>query len=405
MTVLKKDVELIGLIGLAHSISHFFHLILVPLFPWIKEEFGLSYSELGLLMTVFYTCSSVVQAISGIWVDRHGARPILFIGMLLLIIGASVLGMANSYTLLLLGIGVAGMGNGVFHPVDYTLMNQLVLPKNLPHAYSIHGITGYAGWAMAPLFLLSLTALFDSWRMAIFGAAVLAFLVLCVLIYRRETINDMKSRQDLEVAPHSLTVLSVLKLPSIWMSWLFFFFTAFSFAGIQSFSSTALVDIYQIPISVTATSYTLFMVSSALGLVAGGFVAAKIAQPDRVITTSFLVSGVMAIIAGVGVFPGWCVPIIFALMGFGSGMAGPARDLMVRAATPPGASGRVFGMVYSGIDLGSATGPILFGLIMDWKNPQMIFYAIAFFQLGAILVASQLNRYNLNYQMSLKPIS
>ena len=209
----------------------------------------------------------------------------------------------------------------------------------------------------------------------------------------------------MEVAPHSLTVLSVLKLPSIWMSWLFFFFTAFSFAGIQSFSSTALVDIYQIPISVTATSYTLFMVSSALGLVAGGFVAAKIAQPDRVITTSFLVSGVMAIIAGVGVFPGWCVPIIFALMGFGSGMAGPARDLMVRAATPPGASGRVFGMVYSGIDLGSATGPILFGLIMDWKNPQMIFYAIAFFQLGAILVASQLNRYNLNHQMSLKPIS
>ena len=351
MTVLKKDVELIGLIGLAHSISHFFHLILVPLFPWIKEEFGLSYSELGLLMTVFYACSSVVQAISGIWVDRHGARPILFIGMLLLIIGASILGMANSYTLLLLGIGVAGMGNGVFHPVDYTLMNQLVLPKNLPHAYSMHGITGYAGWAMAPLFLLSLTALFDSWRMAIFGAAVLAFLVLCVLIYRRETINDMKSRQDLEVAPHSLTVLSVLKLPSIWMSWLFFFFTAFSFAGIQSFSSTALVDIYQIPISVTATSYTLFMVSSALGLVAGGFVAAKIAQPDRVITTSFLVSGVMAIIAGIGVFPGWCVPIIFALMGFGSGMAGPARDLMVRAATPPGASGRVFGMVYSGIDL------------------------------------------------------
>jgi len=138
------------------------------------------------------------------------------------------------------------------------------------------------------------------------------------------------------------------------------------------------------------------MICSALGLIAGGFVATKISDPDRVITTAFLISGVMAIVTGMGIFPGWTVPVLFALMGFGGGMAGPARDLMVRAGTPKGASGRVFGLVYSGIDFGAASGPVLFGLFMDWKSPEIIFYSIAVLQLFAVLVAHLLNQHNKN---------
>jgi MFS family permease len=392
----KKDVELISLIGLAHSISHFFHLIIAPLFPWIKVEFGLSYAELGLLMTVFYMVSSVIQTTSGVFVDRYGARPILFIGIFLLCISALILGFSQSYTMLIIGVTVAGLGNGVFHPVDYTMINNLVKPQNLAHAYSIHGVTGYLGWAAAPLFLLSLTALFDSWRVALFGASILAGVVLIVMLYRRDQLAEHAVIENPEEPVIPIPTLQIFKLPSMWMSWLFFYLTAFGFAGIQSFSSSALIDIYQIPISLTASSYTLFMISSAVGLIAGGFVATKISNPDHVITTAFFLSGVVAIITGLGIFPGWTVPILFALMGFGGGMAGPARDLMVRAGTPKGASGRVFGLVYSGIDFGAASGPLLFGLFMDWKSPEIIFYSIAALQLIAVLVAHLLNQYNKN---------
>jgi MFS family permease len=392
----KKDVEIVSLIGLAHSISHFFHLIIAPLFPWIKVEFGLSYAELGLLMTTFYVVSSVVQSTSGLLVDRYGARPILFIGIFFLMISAFILGISQTYTMLLIGVSIAGLGNGVFHPVDYTMINHLVKEKNLAHAYSVHGVTGYLGWAAAPLFLLSLTALFDSWRVAEFGAGILAGIVLLVLLYRRKQLEDHVVDKHHEEKEVPIATLAIFKLPSMWMSWLFFYLTSFGFAGIQSFSSSALVDIYQIPISLTASSYTLFMICSALGLIAGGFVATKISDPDRVITTAFLISGVMAIVTGMGIFPGWTVPVLFALMGFGGGMAGPARDLMVRAGTPKGASGRVFGLVYSGIDFGAASGPVLFGLFMDWKSPEIIFYSIAVLQLIAVLVAHLLNQHNKN---------
>jgi MFS family permease len=392
----KKDVEIISLIGLAHSISHFFHLIIAPLFPWIKVEFGLTYAELGLLMTTFYVVSSVVQSTSGLLVDRYGARPMLFIGIFFLMISAFILGFAQTYTMLVIGVSIAGLGNGVFHPVDYTMINHLVKEKNLAHAYSVHGVTGYLGWSAAPLFLLSLTALFDSWRVAEFGAGVLAGIVLLILLYRRKQLEDHEVDKHYEEKEAPIATLAIFKLPSMWMSWLFFYLTSFGFAGIQSFSSSALVDIYQIPISLTASSYTLFMICSALGLIAGGFVATKISDPDRVITTAFLISGVMAIVTGLGIFPGWTVPVLFALMGFGGGMAGPARDLMVRAGTPKGASGRVFGLVYSGIDFGAASGPVLFGLFMDWKSPEIIFYSIALLQLIAVLVAYLLNQHNKN---------
>jgi MFS family permease len=391
----KKDVELIGLIGLAHSISHFFHLILAPLFPFIKSEFGLNYAQLGLLMTTFFVVSSVVQSTSGVLVDRYGPRLILFIGIGFLIAGALTLGVSQNYFMLLLGVSLAGIGNGVFHPVDYTMINHLVTPKNLPHAYSVHGVTGYIGWACAPLFLLGLTAVFNNWRIAEFGAGALAFFVLSILILRRHLLEDDHHHAEKQTdRPAPIPTIQIFKLPSMWLSWLFFYLTSFGFAGIQSFSSSALVEIYHIPISLTASSYTLFMVFSAIGLVVGGFVATKIRDPDRVITTAFIVSGLMAIITGLGIFPGWTIPMIFALMGLGGGMAGPARDLMVRAGVPKGAAGRVFGLVYSGIDVGAASGPLLFGLFMDWKSPETIFYAIAVFQLLAVFVAHQLNQFN-----------
>lgn len=393
MKTSRKDIELIGLIGTAHSISHFFHLILAPLFPWLKVEFGLTYAELGLLMTVFFVVSTMVQASAGFWVDHSGARPVLLTGVATLGLAALVLGFAPNYWILMLGAGLAGMGNGVFHPADYTLINKLVKPKNLAHAYSVHGVTGYLGWAAAPVFLLGFTAL-SGWRSALFAASALAFSVWLLLWVRRATIHDhpkthQEHHEPIEKAPVAAP-FAFLKLPSIWMCWGFFFLTAMALGGIQSFSPSALRAIYDIPATLTATAYTCFMLASAGGMLLGGFIVSRVGQPDRIIASAFVMSGCMAVVAGSGFLPGFMVPVIFALMGLGAGVAGPSRDLMIRSATPKGSTGRVYGMVYSGLDLGMATGPILFGLLMDSNMPAVIFYGIACFQVCAILTAVRL---------------
>src|SRR6267142_3396889 len=188
---IRRDASVIGLVGMAHSISHFSQLLLAPLFPWLKEAFAVSYVELGLLMTIFFVVSCAVQALSGFVVDRVGPRPILFGGLGLLATAAFGFAASQSYWMLAFFSVVAGVGNGVFHPVDYTLLNRKVHPSRLGHAFSVHGITGSLGWALAPAMLGPLAIAF-SWRVALACAGALVLAVLAVLWFaRRELALDM----------------------------------------------------------------------------------------------------------------------------------------------------------------------------------------------------------------------
>ena len=168
-----------GLVGLAHCVSHFSQLLLPPLFPWLKDAFHASYAELGFLLTVFFVVSCAVQTVSGFVVDRFGPRPILFGGIALLAAAAFGFAASTSYAMLVAFAVVAGVGNGVFHPVDYTLLNRKINAARLGHAFSVHGITGSLGWALAPAILVPIALAF-SWRVALVVAGVLALVVLVV---------------------------------------------------------------------------------------------------------------------------------------------------------------------------------------------------------------------------------
>jgi FSR family fosmidomycin resistance protein-like MFS transporter len=397
---LRHDAQVIGLVGLAHSVSHFFHLILAPLFPWIKVEFGLSYSQLGLLMTVFFVVSAIVQTVSGFIVDRFGARPILFFGMTCLGTSALMLSVSPTYGMLMLGAAVAGMGNGVFHPVDFTLLNKHVSQSRLGHAFSVHGISGNLGWAAAPVFLVTIANL-ASWRTALVGASILAFTVLAALIIYRKALDPRHVRESVgkgtaqsETPAGSASMLDFLKLPQVWACWAFFLITTFALSGIQSFSASALTQIYGVSLSLATASYTVFMLSSAGGMIIGGFLAGRIANHDRIIAYSFMLSGTVAVLVGMNWFPGWSVPLLLGLIGFGAGVAGPSRDLLVRAAAPKGATGRVYGVVYSGLDIGLAGGPLLFGAIMDASHPTWLFIGVGLFQMIAIFTAVTVGKGN-----------
>ena len=387
----RQDAQLIGLVGMAHLISHFSQLLLAPLFPWLKDAFDASYAELGLLMSIFFVVSCVVQALSGFVVDRFGPRPVLFAGLTLL--GSAAFGFASSHsygTLAAFSV-VAGAGNGVFHPVDYTLLNRKVHASRLGHAFSVHGVTGSLGWALAPAMLVPLTIAYG-WRVALMCAGALAFGVLAVLWLNREQLAlDMAHARrpgaDAASAAPGEGSLSFLKIPAVWMCFAFFFFYAMALSGVQAFAPEAARLLHGVPVNVAAMCLTVYMVCSAGGMVVGGFLASDPARCERIIGAGFGVAALVALTIGFADIPAMAVPVLFGAMGFGAGIAGPSRDLIVKRASPPNATGRVYGVVYSGLDIGQAVAPLMFGTLMDLHRPSQVWLGIAAVQ-GVLIVSA-----------------
>jgi MFS family permease len=380
----RRDVTTIGLIGLAHGTSHFHHLLLPPLFPAFIHDFGLSYSELGLLVTVFFIISGVGQALAGFLVDRIGARPVLFAALGSFVLASVAAALAQSYAGLMLAAAFAGLGNAPFHPVDFTILNKRISAKRLGHAFSVHGITGNLGWALAPVFLIGLSSATGSWRMAYVGTALVALTVLLLLISQRDAIDDRQGSWGTApggAAAHKAVAdehpMAFLKLPSVWLCFSFFFWTTAALSAIQSFSSPALARMYGLPLSVTAFVVTGYMLCGAAGMVVGGFLVARVARLERTIAAAMALAAVLLLL----VASGWLAPYLAAaaaaLAGFGTGLAGPSRDMLIKRAAPPGATGRVYGTVYSGLDTGFALAAPVFGAMLDRGLTSGIFYGAA----------------------------
>lgn len=390
---LAQDARTIGLVGLAHGTSHFFHMLLPPLFPWLISDFSLNYSQLGLLVSVFFVISGVGQALSGFLVDRVGARPVLFAALACFALAGLVAAWAPGYGGLLLAAALAGLGNAPFHPVDFTILNKRVSQPRLGHAFSVHGITGNLGWAAAPVFMAGLTAATGSWRVACAGAALLAALVLMAMVWHRQALDDRQGRWAHATRPTAPGTaaehpMAFLKLPSVWLCFSFFFWTTCALSAIQSFASPALQSLYGLPLAVTSLVVTGYMLTGAAGMVIGGFLVAKVERLERTIGVSLVGSGVLLAVVGLGMLPGPGAVLVAALAGLGTGLAGPSRDMLIKRAAPPGATGRVYGTVYSGLDLGFAVAPPLLGLLMDRGAAPGIFYAAAFALLFAVVSAA-----------------
>ncbi len=386
---LRRDATLIGLVGLAHGISHFSQLLLAPLFPWLKDVFDVSYAQLGFLMTIFFVVSCVSQTLSGFWVDRYGPRPVLMAGLGL--VGLAALGFAasTSYAMLAAFSVLAGTGNGVFHPVDYTLLNRGVSQPRLGHAYSVHGITGSLGWALAPAMMVPLTLAF-SWRVALLCASGLAFTVLAVLWLRRA---DLDAANRPAAAPATAAnaapdhALAFLKIPAVWMCFGFFLLYAGALSIIQTFATQSAAQLHAVPAHLAAMCLSIYMVCSACGTLLGGFLAADEARCERVVGCAFGLAAVLALCMGYTDVPALAVPVLFGAMGLAGGIAGPSRDMLVKRSTPDNASGRVYGVVYAGLDIGQAVVPLGVGLLMDHGAFRSV-WAVMALLMGALVVSA-----------------
>ncbi|MDE2452930.1 MAG: MFS transporter, partial [Burkholderiales bacterium] len=312
---------------------------------------------------------------------------VLFAGIGLL--GCAALGFAasTSYAMLAGFSVLAGVGNGVFHPVDYTLLNRKVSKARLGHAYSAHGISGSLGWALAPVVLVPLTMAY-SWRVALVCASTIAFGVMALLWLRRDDLT----LEAAAPAPQRVQEGSFdfLRIPAVWMCFaFFFFFYAGVLSVVQSFASESARQLHAVPAPWAAMCLSIYMVCAAGGMLLGGFLAVNPERCERVVGAAFAVAAVVALTIGFADLPGWAVPLAFGLLGVASGTAGPSRDLLVKRSAPDNATGRVYGVVYAGLDIGQAVVPLFVGTLMDHHQYRGVWVVMALLQ--AVLILSAFN--------------
>lgn len=377
------EVRTIAAVGIAHATSHFFQLVLPPLFPFLIAEFDVSYTQLGLLITIFWLTSGIGQPVAGFLVDRFGARTMLLTGLGLYVAATYSMSMATSFWMLYPCVAVAAVGNCVFHPADFTILNASVRASHIGRAFSVHTLGGNLGWALAPGFVL-VAAGVAGWRGALAAAAVLGSAVWVMVWLNRAALHDGVHGTG-AARPHHPLDVRVLFTPSVVLCFCYFLLLAAALIAVQNFLVPVLGALHGTPLAVAGTALTGFLLGSSAGVIVGGIVADRSAQHAGVIAAGL--AGSATAFAVVSQVPLGAAALVLctAVAGFLSGLTTPSRDMLVRSATPKGATGRVFGFVYSGLDAGGALAPVTVGILLDHGQPHLALWAVSGLLLGCIL--------------------
>jgi FSR family fosmidomycin resistance protein-like MFS transporter len=381
---LRQDVKVIGLVALAHGLSHFYQIATAVLFPLIKDELGVSYAALGATVGLYYIVSGVCQTLAGFAVDRFGARRVLFAGLALAVAGALLAGLARNYAMLVLAAVVGGLGNSVFHPVDFSILNARVDRRRLGYAFSWHGIAGYLGYAVAPAYGIAMAGAFG-WRGALLGAAAIGAVVVVLLAANRESLQAAPVRAR-EGAP---ALQALLQLPVL-MVFGYFVMLGVAFIAIQTFGIATMMSLYGADAALASAALTAYLLGGATGIFCGGFVAVRATRHDLVAVAGMATSASLFFVLASAWLPAAVLPLVLGVAGFSGGITNPSRDLIVRGATPAGATGKVYGFVYSGLDVGSMVTPVLFGWLLDRGEPSAVFYAVVVVLVLSILTVLRL---------------
>lgn len=380
--------KIVGLISVGHFYSHFSSLILPPLFPLMKAEFGVSYIALGGIITTYSVASSAGQIPFGFLVDRFGGRPVLICGIALLGVAYAMIGFTADFWQILLLAALAGLGNSVFHPADYAILSARIRDGVLGRAMSIHSFSGYIGWAAAPPAMLGLAAITD-WRIAVTVAGLLGIAIAVLMLWRGQDLADRavspheKQNRSDEPSSWKQGLLVMRSLPMVMMS-LFFLLTAITIGGVASFSVVALDQLYATGETVAGHALTTFMIAMAFGVLLGG-VAADWSKKHNLVASVALGLCAVAVMAVGAEGIHWAA--MFAAMAAGGlfmGVTSPSRDILVRRAAPAGAIGVAFGFSSTGMGIGNGLGPLIAGWIMDAGRPGLMFVVMGAVSAAAI---------------------
>jgi MFS transporter, FSR family, fosmidomycin resistance protein len=383
---MNKDASVIGVVGAGHALSHFLQLVMPPLFPLIREDLGISYSTLGFLVMIFFAASALLQPVAGFLVDRVGGRDMLLGGVGLMSAGMLIASLATSTPALALGMLCMGVGNSVFHPADFSILNGRVSPGRLGYAFSAHGIAGSLGFAGGPIFSAAVSAIYG-WHAALLAAAAVALVVFVLMLANAHRLHVARPARRKESTGQGARVLLS---PPVLVCFLFFLIWGGAYAGISTFAISAMQLQFGIGTTFASSAITAYMLGSATGMLAGGYVATRFVRHDVVAGLGLSVAALVVLAIATGALAAAALPGALGVAGFAAGITYPSRDLIVRASTPPGAAGRVYGFVYSGLDLGVVVTPMFYGMLIDQGMPQAVFYTIFAFSVAAIFTVLQL---------------
>jgi MFS family permease len=377
------DSRVIATVGAAHFVSHYYFLVLPPLFAFVRADYGVSYTELGFALVAFNIISAVLQTPAGFLVDRIGGRIPLFAALMLGGVAFAVVGLTDSFWLLVAMFGLAGLANAAYHPADYSLLSHEVAPERAAQAYSFHTFAGMLGSAAAPVSLLFMQSLWG-WRGAFLGAAALGFAVaLLIALQPRQAAGAPAGPRRDKPAAANVGWRLLLSTP-ILFNLAMFTLLAMINAGLQSYSVVALGALYGTEPVTANVALTGYLLLAAAGVLAGGALATRFQRHDLLAMAGLAAGGVATALIVTGHPGNALLIVIMGTIGLVTGIVMPSRDLLVRQVTPPGAFGTVFGFVTTGFNIAGVVAPLVFGLMMDHGQPHLVFVTCAVFCLLAV---------------------
>jgi MFS family permease len=371
----SSHTRVLGAVSAAHFVSHYYILLLAPLLPFVRADYGVSYTEIGFALVAFNVISAALQTPAGFLVDRLGGRTLLVLG---LIVGAAAFvltGIIHSFWFMVAMFALAGVGNTVYHPADYALLSQHIPPQRIGQAFSVHTFAGMLGSAVAPPTLLLMHELWG-WRTAFVAAGVFGLVIAGIVAAMPEAPVPAPKKAE-PADQNGKPGWHVLLSAPILLNLFFFMLLAMTTAGLYNYSVAALNDMYGTPMATANAGLTGFLLASSGGVLLGGLLVGRTSRHALVATLCLIATAVFVLLVGVVDLGSLGLVAALSVAGLFSGVMMPSRDMIVRAVTPPGSFGKVFGFVTTGFNLGGIVAPLVFGPIMDHGSPRLVFIAVA----------------------------
>ncbi|MGB7277805.1 MAG: MFS transporter [Pseudolabrys sp.] len=382
-------IRVVGAVSAAHFMSHYYIILLAPLMPFVRDEYQVTYTEIGLAFAVFNIVTAVFQTPAGFLVDRLGARALLILGLAIGATSFVTAGLVDSFWVMIAMFATAGMGNTVYHPADYTLLSQHVPADRIGQAFSLHTFAGMLGSAVAPASLLVMQSSWG-WRGAFIGAGVLGFAVVLLLLLVRDGTTTTANAGTRPASGSSDAGWRLLLSAPILLNLMFFILLAMMSSGLYNYSVVALGALYGTPVTTANAALTGNLLLSAAGVLVGGLLVTRTKRHSLVATLGLTAMALSVVLVALVDLNSLALIAAMSLAGLFSGVIMPSRDMIVREVTPPGSFGKVFGFVTTGFNIGGIVSPLIFGAVMDHGSPRMVFLLVAAFTLlGIVTVATR----------------